>query len=180
MRNVLALLLLEGFLLAFFLRCGRAARCCWFSHKLVSSGQCPVVSWSGLCWPLITAHRTLLLCFRRRLLLLRDRALARAFAGARVRMSALSADRQVAAMAEAAIGADFDEPFDVHRNFLAQIALDQPLLLNHGTDAVDFFFAEVLDLLHRIHFGLVENTSGARMPDAVDVGQRDVDVLLAR
>src|SRR5258708_25083485 len=33
MRNVLALLLLEGFLLAFFIRCGCAARCCWFSHE---------------------------------------------------------------------------------------------------------------------------------------------------
>src|SRR5258706_2240727 len=33
MRNVLALLLLERFLLAFFLRCGSAARCCWFRHS---------------------------------------------------------------------------------------------------------------------------------------------------
>src|ERR1035437_2907925 len=34
MRHVLALLLLEGFLLAFFIRCGGcAARCCWFRHS---------------------------------------------------------------------------------------------------------------------------------------------------
>src|ERR1700733_6339380 len=31
--NVLALLLFEGFLLAFFVRCGCAARCCWFCHS---------------------------------------------------------------------------------------------------------------------------------------------------
>src|ERR1700732_3381713 len=34
MRHVLAFLLLEGFLLAFFIRCGCcAARCCWFRHS---------------------------------------------------------------------------------------------------------------------------------------------------
>src|SRR5579862_5693602 len=94
-------------------------------------------------------------------------------------MCALASDRQVAAMAESAIGADFDETLDVHRNFLAQIAFHQAFGLNDCADAVDLFFAEVLNLLHRLDLRFVENSSGAGMPDAVDVGQRDVDVFLA-
>src|ERR1700757_2238608 len=95
-------------------------------------------------------------------------------------MCALAADRQVAAVAESAIGADFDETLDVHRNFLAQIALHQPFSLNDRTDAVNFFFAQVLHLLHRVDLGVIAEATGARMTDAVDVRQRDVDVLLAR
>src|SRR5882757_4051150 len=48
-----------------------------------------------------------------------------------------------------------------------------------GTDAIDFIFSEVLDLFHGIHFGRVENAVGARVADAVDVGQRDVRALVA-
>src|SRR5258707_15003362 len=54
MRNVLALLLLERFLLAFFIRCGCAARCCWFSHELVLSSQFPVLE-----NPVLTENREL-------------------------------------------------------------------------------------------------------------------------
>src|SRR6185437_6891112 len=43
--NVFAFLLLEGLLLAFFLRCGRAARCCcWFCHGQFSVLCCQVPS----------------------------------------------------------------------------------------------------------------------------------------
>src|SRR5579859_7147053 len=95
-------------------------------------------------------------------------------------MRALSANRQVAPMTESAIGADFDETLDVHRNFLAQIAFHQSLGLNDRTDAVDLFFAQVLHLLHGLDLRLIEDLAGAWMSDAVDVRQRDVDVLLAR
>src|SRR6185503_15711745 len=62
------------------------------------------------CWPTTDDQRPATwLCLCRRLLLIRDSTFTRAFAGARVRMSALSSDRQVAAMAVSAIGADFDE-----------------------------------------------------------------------
>src|SRR5271169_1477604 len=121
-----------------------------------------------------------MLCLCRRLLLLRDRSLARPLAGTSIRVCALAPDRQVAAVAESAIGADFDETLDVHRNFLAQIALDQSFGFDDRTDAVDFFFAQVLHLLHRVDLGLVAEATGARMTDAVDVRQRDVDMLLAR
>src|SRR6185436_3414970 len=54
-------------------------------------------------------------------LLLRDRALARALARARVGARALAADRQIAAVPESSIAADFHQPLDVHRDLLAQI-----------------------------------------------------------
>src|SRR5580704_4430878 len=120
MGNVLALLLLERLLLAFFLRCGRAARCCWLCHESVLGFLSSQFSET----PVLTENRELsteswFLGFRRRLLLGRHSPFARAFTSARVGMSALPADRQVPAVTKAAIGADFDEPFDVHRNFLA-------------------------------------------------------------
>src|SRR5579864_7995247 len=95
-------------------------------------------------------------------------------------MCALAPNRKVAAVAEPAIGADFDETLDVHRNFLTQIAYHQAFRLNDRADAVDLFFAQVLHLLHRIDLGLVAKATGTRMTDAVDIRQCDVDVLLAR
>src|SRR6476661_1615310 len=77
------------------------------------------------------------LSLRRRLLLLCDRSFARTFTGARVGVRTLSADRQVAAVTESAIGANFDEPLDAHLDFLAQIAFHEALALNYLTDTVD-------------------------------------------
>src|SRR5438270_8364003 len=82
-------------------------------------------------------------------------------------------------MAESAIGADFDETLDVHRNFLAQIAFHQPFLLDDSADPVDFFLAQVLNLLHGLDLRLIEDAARARLPNSVDVGQRDINVLLA-
>ena len=87
-------------------------------------------------------------------------------------MRTLSADRQVAAVTEAAIGTDFDEPLDAHLDFLAQIAFHQSLALDDLTDAIDLVLAQVLDLLHRVHIRLVKDASGARLPNAVNVSQR--------
>ena len=95
-------------------------------------------------------------------------------------MGALTADRQVATVPETSIGADFDEPLDAHRNFLAQIALDQTFALDNLADAVDFVLAQVLDLFHGIHLGFVENTRRARHSDSVNVSQRDKRPLVAR
>ena len=45
---------------------------------------------------------------------------------------------------------------------------------NDLADAVDLVFAEVLNLLHRVDLGCVENACRARMADAVDVSERDI------
>src|SRR5688572_16517801 len=66
----------------------------------------------------------LLFCFGHKLnrLLLGNRALARTLARARVGLGALPAQRQVAAMAPAAVAADFNQPLDVHGDLLTEIA----------------------------------------------------------
>jgi hypothetical protein len=92
----------------------------------------------------------------------------------------LSADWQIPTMAVSTIGTDFDEPLDVHRNFLAQVSFDQTFGFDDLADAVDLVFAQVLNLLHRLDLRLVENAHGARIADSVDVGQRDINVLIAR
>src|SRR6266568_1396338 len=117
---------------------------------------------------------------RRRFSLLCYRSLTRSLAGTRVGMRTLAADGQVTTMTKAAIGTDFDEPLYAHRNFLAQIALHHPFTFNDLANAVYFVFAKVLDLLHRINVRLIEYASCPRLPDSVDVSQRDKRALIAR
>src|ERR1700760_865705 len=71
-----------------------------------------------------------MLCLRRRFLLVGYRTFARTFAGTRVGVSPLSANRKVAAVTESTIGADFDEPLDVHRDVFTQVAFDVAFVLD--------------------------------------------------
>src|SRR5579862_1034171 len=121
-----------------------------------------------------------ILCLCRRLLLVCYRAPARSLAGTRVGMRSLSAHRQAAAMAQAAIGAHFDVPLDVHRNFLAQIAFDGALLFQDLTDFVHFLFRQVADLFVEFNAGPVEQAARARPAYAVNVGQADFGSLFGR
>src|SRR5258708_16006452 len=120
------------------------------------------------------------LCLRRCFLLVRDRAFARAFAGARVGVCALSADRQIAAMTVATVGANFDQPLDVHGDVFAQITFHAAFAFNGLADAVDLFFVQVLDLFDGLDVGGGKQPPGARVSDAENVGQRDVHMLVAR
>ncbi len=90
---------------------------------------------------------------RRRFLTVRDRTLTRTLAGARVGVGALAARRQVATMAEPTIGLNVDQALDVHRDVFAEVAFDIAFVLNRLTDAVYLVFAEILDLLERVHIG---------------------------
>ena len=81
-------------------------------------------------------------------------------------------------MPQSAVGADFDVPLDVHRDFLAQVAFDRAFVLDDLADVVDFVLAQVLNLLVRVDLRLLEKRARARMADAVDVRQRDLGLLL--
>src|SRR5579863_255746 len=143
----------------------------------VVPAACFAISLSPLAigsWPLAD------LSLRRRLLLLGYGSLARPLAGARISVSALPADRQVTTVPVAAVGANLDETFDIHRDFLAQITFHQTFRFDHLANTVDLVLAQVLHLLHGFHFGLIKNAGGARNANAVDVGQRDIDALGAR
>src|SRR5262249_16561418 len=120
------------------------------------------------------------LCLGAGLLLVRDSALARSLAGPGVGVGTLSANRKIAAMTAATVAADFNQPLDVHRNVLAQIAFDIALALDHLTDVVHFLFSEVLNLLVGIHIGGGEDARGAWVSGAIGVSQRDVHMLITR
>src|SRR5512143_1763046 len=102
------------------------------------------------------------LCLGRCLLLVRDRSLARSLAGTRVGVGALSANRQTAAMTEAAVRTDFDQPLDVHRNVFAKVAFDVAFIFDDLTNAVDLFFTQVLDGLERVNVRRVQYLARAR------------------
>src|SRR3954471_7904418 len=89
----------------------------------------------------------LFLCLARDLLLVRNSALTRTFAGARIGVRALSTDRQAATVTKSTVRSDFDQPLDMHRDVFAEIAFDSAFALDDLADAIDFIFTEVLNLL---------------------------------
>src|SRR3954447_15448074 len=112
--------------------------------------------------------------------LLRDRALARALARARVRARALSVHGQVAAVPHPAPAADFHQPLDVHRDFLAEVSFHATLLFNHPADLPDVVFRQVLDADVGADARRGQDVVRPLPADAVDVGQADFDPLRAR
>ena len=51
-------------------------------------------------------------------------------------------------------------------------------VFDQGSDAVDFVFGEVGDLLGGVHVGPMEQRERTGPPDAVDIGQTDLGPLL--
>src|SRR5579863_10368763 len=88
--------------------------------------------------------------------------------------------RQVAAVAQATVALDFDQPPNVHLNLLAEIAFDAALALDLLAELVDLFFGQVLDLLGVIDLGFFADRPGALLPDAIDRSQTDPEPLLRR
>jgi hypothetical protein len=114
------------------------------------------------------------------LFLVGDGATARPLPRARIGMSALAADRQPAAVPQAAVGAHFDEPLDAHRDFLAQVAFDGALFLDNLAEPRDFLFAQFGDLLVEVDPCAVENGLRAGAPDSIDVRQTDLSPFPGR
>src|SRR6478735_8055235 len=81
----------------------------------------------------------------------------RALAGARVGARPLAVHGQAAAVAHAAIAADFHQPLDVHRDLLAEIAFDAALLLDDAADLPYVVLGEVLHADIAADPGFLEN-----------------------
>src|SRR5438552_16318062 len=113
-------------------------------------------------------------------LLLRNRALARSLARARVGARALAPDGQRSAVTAAAVAADFHQPLDVHRDLLAEIAFHAALLFDHTADLPDVVLGEILDADVGAYAGVLQDAVRAHAPDSVDVGESDLDALGAR
>src|ERR1700743_2675098 len=84
-----------------------------------------------------------------------DGAAARTLTGASVGVRALATNRQIAAMTNAAIGLDFDQPANVHLDLFAEIAFDAAFLLDLVAEAVNFVFREIANLLGGVDVGLL-------------------------
>jgi hypothetical protein len=100
-----------------------------------------------------------------------DRA-ARTFAGPGIGLRTLPANRQTAAMPDAAIAAEIHEALDIHRNFAAQITFDRETR-DRIAQARNFGLTQVFDLNGRVDLRLATGFERAGAPDAVDVRQRD-------
>src|SRR5262245_8406258 len=111
--------------------------------------------------------------------LLAGDCLARALAGAGVGAGALAADRQTAAVAQAAVALDVPQPGDVLGHLPPQRAFHQVVAaVEQVDDAADLLVAQLLGLALRIDPGLLAQLQGQRRADAVEVAQGDVRRLV--
>src|SRR6476661_5058610 len=114
-----------------------------------------------------------------RLLLAGNRAL-RTLAGARVGLGALTADREAHAVTATLVAADLDLAADVRLDLTPEVTLD----LEVGFDLVakldQLLVTERVDPSVRVDAGGGQELLGAGTADAVDVGECDLDALVAR
>src|SRR6185437_10730705 len=110
--------------------------------------------------------------------LLLDRP-ARTLARARIGARALAAHRQAAAVTQAAIGAEVDQPLDADADFAAQVALDRETR-DFLAQLFHLAFGQRLDRRGRIDPGLHADRLRPRAADAVDALQAHPNVLVDR
>src|SRR5579872_84823 len=113
-------------------------------------------------------------------LLRRNCALARSLACSCIGVRTLSVHRKIPAMAHPAVALDFDQPPDVHLNFLAEIAFDAALGFDGLAQRVNLFLGQVFHLFGVIDVGFRAKRLRARLSDAIDRSKPDPDALLNR
>src|SRR3954447_1081124 len=115
-----------------------------------------------------------------RLLLAGDLHALRPLARARVGLGVLAADGEAAAVAQPAVAADLHQALDVLRTLAAQVALDDVVAVDQVAELGDLVVGEVAHLAVRLDAELGEDLVRGRLADPVDVGQADLDALVAR
>src|SRR5258706_5986801 len=116
----------------------------------------------------------------RRLFLLTGDGLGRTLARARIRVGALTAPRQSAAMAQAAIAAEVNQTLDVHAGLATQIAFDHVVAVDHFADLQHFLVAQLRHAAVIGNLDLLQNLGRVLLADAMDVLERDQDALVGR
>ncbi len=112
------------------------------------------------------------------LLLAGDGALG-ALAGTRVGLGALATHREAAAVADALVAADLDLAADVRGDLAPQVALELEAALEVVAERDELGVAEVADADVGADARGGQRLLGAGATDAVDVGERDLQPLLA-
>src|SRR5690606_18190369 len=113
-----------------------------------------------------------------RLLLAGDRLL-RALTGTGVGLGALTTHRQTTPPTKALVAPDLDLPTDVGVYLAPKITFDLVVLFDELPQLRKVVVAEVLDADVRVELSRGDDVLGAGTADAVDVGQRDLQPLLA-
>src|SRR4051795_1564061 len=114
-----------------------------------------------------------------RLLLAGNGALG-ALAGASVGLGALTADRQALAVTAALVGADLDLAADVGLDLATEVTLDLEVALDLVAELDQLGVAQLVDARVRVDPGRGQHLLGAGSADAEDVGECDLDALVAR
>jgi hypothetical protein len=83
-------------------------------------------------------------------------------------------------MTQAAIGADFHEPFDIERDLLTKITLNGMLFLDDLTDLIYLFFVQFANLRIGRNSSRSEDVVRLRPADTIDVREADFNSLVRR
>ena len=94
-------------------------------------------------------------------------------------VAALTANRQAAAMAQAAVASNLNQTLDIQADLTAQVTLDVVVALDDFTQLSSLFFGQVLNAGIRIDTGLSKDLVGRFAANAENVGQADLHALLA-
>src|SRR5688572_31203190 len=101
-------------------------------------------------------------------------------AGARVGLGALTADREAHAVAATLVAADLDLPADVGLDLATEVTLDLEVGFDLVAELDQLLVAERVDPGVRVDPCDGQELLGAGTADAVDVGECDLDALVAR
>ena len=82
-------------------------------------------------------------------------------------------------MTDALKATDFDLALDVGLNFAAKVTFDGDVLVNPTTKLVDFFVGQVANTRVRTDVEIGAHALCSRLADAKDVGERNLQPLLA-
>src|SRR3954451_23761487 len=104
----------------------------------------------------------------------------RALAGASVRLGALTADGQALAVPAALVAADLDLATDVCLDLTTEVTLDLVVGFDHVAELHQLLIAQRVHPDVRVDPGLDQELLCAGTADAVDVGECNLDALVAR
>src|SRR5512139_788675 len=113
------------------------------------------------------------------LLLAGDGALG-ALAGTRVGLGALAADREALTVPAPLVAADLDLATDVGLDLTTEVTLDLEVGFDLVTELDQLLVAQLVDPHVGVDPGRCQELLGAGTADAVDVGECDLDALVAR
>jgi hypothetical protein len=132
------------------------------------SGGPNVIDWSN-AEPWLLAH-----------LLLSGDCLLRSLAGASVGVGALTVDRKPLAVANTLVTADLHLPLDVLSYVAAKVTFDFEVGVDPGPEPSHLLVSQITDAGVGAYARLGAGLLRPGLADPVDIGQRDLETLLAR